>query len=165
VKALLLVGTVGSGKTTVLLEVGELLSKRGEPYALIDLDWLAWVEPARGSELGVPEILAANLAAAAETFRRAGVTRLVLARHLTRAGELASIGAALGGARLTVVQLVVPTAVLEARIRSRDAGHELEEHLDAIGAAEKPEFPHTAVANDGRPPGEVAAEILAAIGW
>ncbi len=99
-KALLLVGTVGSGKTTVLLGLGDQLSRRGEPHALVDLDWLAWVDPAPASELSVQDILAANLTAAVETFRRAGVTRLVLARHLTRAEDLASIKSALGGARL-----------------------------------------------------------------
>jgi hypothetical protein len=164
VKALLLVGTVGSGKTTVLLELGHCLAERGEPYALVDLDWLAWVDPSPTSELSVHEILVANLGAAVETFGRAGVTRLVLARHLTRADELASIEAALGGAELAVVHLDVPVAVLEARIRSRDAGRALEEHLGEIGTAKKPEFSAVTVANDGRP-SEVAREILAAIGW
>ena len=135
VKALLLVGTVGSGKTTVLLEVGDRLSARGEPYALVDLDWLAWVEPAPASALSVQDILAANLTAAVETFRRAGVTRLVLARHLTRAADLASIETALGGAELVVVRLEAPSAELEARVRARDSGPELDEHLGEIDSA------------------------------
>jgi adenylylsulfate kinase len=165
VKALLLVGTVGSGKTTVLLALGDHLSKFGEPHALVDLDWLAWVAPSPTSELGVHEILIANLAAAVETFRRAGVTRLVLARHLTRADDVAAVEAALGGAALEVVLLEVPTAVLEARIQARDSGRELEEHLGQIGAAQAPEFAHRTVANDERPPADVADEILRTIGW
>ena len=36
-RALLLIGTMGSGKTTVMLEVGRLLSERGEPHALVHL--------------------------------------------------------------------------------------------------------------------------------
>ena len=164
-KALLLVGTVGSGKTTVLLELGRCLAERGEPHALVDLDWLAWVDPSPTSELSVHGILAANLAAAVDTFRRAGVTRLVLARHVTRTEELASIKAALGGAELAVVRLEVPVAVLEARIRSRDSGRELEEHLSELAAAERPEFAHVTVDNGGRPSAEVADEILVAIGW
>jgi adenylylsulfate kinase len=165
VKALLLVGTVGSGKTTVLLALGDHLSERGEPHALVDLDWLAWVAPSPTSELGVQEILVANLAAAVETFRRAGVTRLVLARHLTRADDVAAIEAALTGAALEVVRLDVPAAVLETRIRARDSGRQLAEHLGEIGAAQLPEFAHLTVENDGRPPAEVADEILRTIGW
>jgi GTPase SAR1 family protein len=165
VKALLLVGTVGSGKTTVLLELGRRLSERGEPHALVDLDWLAWVDPSPASKLGVQDILAANLAAAVATFRRAGVTRLVLARQLTRAEDLASIEAALGGAELAVVRLEVPAAVLETRVRARDSGRELEEHLAEIEAARRPEFSHLTVGNDGRPTVEVADEILEMTGW
>src|SRR5258708_347501 len=59
VRALLLSGPVGSGKTTVLLALGELLEERGEPYALVDLDWLAWGQPAPGT-LRVEEGLLAN---------------------------------------------------------------------------------------------------------
>lgn len=47
--AILLTGTVGVGKTTVLIEIGELLDAGQEPYALVDLDWLAWIRPAAGS--------------------------------------------------------------------------------------------------------------------
>jgi hypothetical protein len=165
VKTLLLVGTVGSGKTTVLLALGDQLSGRGEPHALVDLDWLAWVDPAPASGLSVQDILAANLTAAVETFRRAGVTRLVLARHLTSSTDLASIKAALGGAVLAVVRLEAPSAELEARARARDSGRDLQEHLAEINSALEPEFAYIAVANDDRPVAEVAVEILAAIGW
>jgi hypothetical protein len=165
VEALLLVGTVGSGKTTVLLELGRRLSGRGESHALVDLDWLAWVEPSPTSKLGVHDVLVANLAASVETFRRAGVTRLVLARHVTRAEEVAAIEAALGGAELTIVRLDVPAAALEARVRARDSGRELAEHLAELAAATSPEFAHITVANAGRPVTDVADVILGVIGW
>ena len=164
-RALLLVGTMGSGKTTVMLELGRVLGERGEPYALVDLDWLAWAEPPAGSPLGVHDILVANLAAAAATFRRAGVRRLVLARHVTRAEELAAIVAAIGGGELDVVRLDAPAALLESRIRARDTGSELEEHLAELASATSAEFPHAVVANDGRPLAEVADDVLRAAGW
>ena len=41
-RALLVTGSVGAGKTAVLLALGELLAERDEPYALVDLDWLCW---------------------------------------------------------------------------------------------------------------------------
>jgi cytosine/adenosine deaminase-related metal-dependent hydrolase len=166
--ALLLVGTVGSGKTTVLLEIGRRLEDRGEPYALVDLDWLAWVAPAHGSPLTVHDVLVANLAGAVETFRTAGVTRLALARDVTTRSELEAIRAALGGARLTIVRLDAPPPVLERRVRGRDTGADLAEHLAEIrvaAAAPPPPFPHVAVSNDERPVADVAADVLAAAGW
>ena len=164
-RALLLVGTMGSGKTTVMLELGRVLDERGEPHALVDLDWLAWVKPSPASALGVHDVLVANLAAAASTFRQAGIQRLVLARHLTRAHELAGIKAALAGVELSVVRLDAPAALLESRIRARDTGRELEEHLAELAAATPPEFLHAVVANDGRTAAAVAADVLRTVGW
>lgn len=164
-RALLLVGTMGSGKTTVMLELGRVLGERGEPYALVDLDWLAWVAPPASSTLSVHDVLVTNLAAAAATFREAGIRRLVMARHLTRADEVAGIEAALGGGELTVVRLDAPAALLESRIRARDTGRELEEHLAELAAAAPLEFPHDVVANDGRTAAAVAADVLRTVGW
>ena len=44
-RAVLLTGPLGSGKTSVALEVGELLGSAGVPHAVIDLDWLCWAGP------------------------------------------------------------------------------------------------------------------------
>jgi Ni2+-binding GTPase involved in maturation of urease and hydrogenase len=48
-RAILLTGTVGSGKTSVAIEIGELLERGGASYALVDLDWLAWLRPSPAS--------------------------------------------------------------------------------------------------------------------
>ena len=40
-RALLISGTVGAGKTTVADAVGDLLSARPIPNAVLDLDWLS----------------------------------------------------------------------------------------------------------------------------
>ena len=165
-RALLLVGAMGSGKTTVMLELGRVLDERGEPYALVDLDWLAWVALPAGSAVSVHDILAANLASAAATFRQAGVRRLILARHVTRAEDLDAIREAIGQeVELAVVRLDAPLALLESRLRARDTGSELDQHLAELEAATPPDFPHAVVANDGRPAVQVAADVVEAAGW
>jgi ribose 1,5-bisphosphokinase PhnN len=160
-RAILLTGGVGSGKTTVLLALGELLEERSEPYALLDLDWLAWLRPAPGT-LSVEDALVANLAATWETYRRAGVERLVLARFVGSADELAAIRGALPGVELVAVRLTVPPAIQEARLRARDTGRELEQHLAFLAAGEPAHFEDATVANVGPPP-DVAAEVLQAL--
>jgi energy-coupling factor transporter ATP-binding protein EcfA2 len=161
VQAIVLSGAVGSGKTTLLLQIGALLEERDEPYALIDLDWLAWVHPATGSERSVGELLVENLHAVSGAYRRAGVRWLVMARHLEHPGRLAAIRGALPDVEMLAVHLAVPVAVLEQRLRRRDSGSELSEHLAmlAAGAGETP-FEDAVVDNDGRPAREVALEIL-----
>jgi hypothetical protein len=41
-EGVLLTGVYGSGKSSVAEEIAYLLEQRGEPYALLDLDYLSW---------------------------------------------------------------------------------------------------------------------------
>jgi len=163
-RAILLTGTVGSGKTTLLLELGELLEERGLAYALVDLDWLAWLRPAAGSPLSVHDVLVENLRGAWRTFRRAGVERLVAARAVRRIDELEALRRALPGVELFVVRLDVSDATRERRLRARDTRAELAGHLADAHALE-PGLEDIAVTGEGLSPEEVAREVLAAAGW
>ena len=44
-EAVLVTGTFGSGKTTVVAEMAELIERRDFRYAALDLDWLTWGWP------------------------------------------------------------------------------------------------------------------------
>lgn len=165
-RVILLSGVVGSGKTTVLLEIGEVLEKVGEPYALADLDWLAWLHPAPSATMTVQDVLVENLRAVCGTFRRAGVDRLVLARFLEGREQLDVVRHALPEADLFVVRLAVTPEVLQERLRRRDCGRELAEHLDLITHPEVPGLEDAVIDNsDERRPGLVALEILTMAGW
>ncbi len=159
-RALLVTGSVGAGKTAVLLALGELLAEREEPYALVDLDWLCW---ANAPEATPQELLVDNLQLVRETFARSGVTRLALCRYVRNEADVAAIRSAAGG-ELTVVALDAPRAVLEARLRSRDTGRELAEHLAELerGATE---LDCPVVSTGEGSPADAARRVLAAAGW
>ena len=55
--------------------------------------------------------------------------------------------------------------LLESRLPARDSGAELAEHLSELESATRPDFPHAVVTNAGRPPAQVAADVLLAAGW
>ncbi len=97
---------MGSGKTAVAIEIGERLEAAGQPYALVDLDWLGWVRPASASALTQRAVLVENLRLIWPTFREAGVRRLVLARYVEDRAQLDEFRAALPGVELFVVRLV-----------------------------------------------------------
>jgi hypothetical protein len=86
-----------------------------------------------------------------------------VARALPELDELAAIRAALVDAVLTTVKLDVPRDELVRRVRARDTGAELEEHLALLSGPE-PELEVVAV-DAQRPPREVALAVLAAAGW
>jgi adenylylsulfate kinase len=168
-RAILLTGTVGSGKTSVAIAIGDLRELDDRPYAVVDLDWLAWVRPAPASIYTVHSLLAENLALIWPRFREAGVERLVLARHLDDRTQLAAVRAGLPGVELFVVRLTAPAALVERRLRARETGAQLEEHLAetarlaARGDAAAVE--DAAVENGERPLRQVAEDVLAAAGW
>ncbi|MCC6222666.1 MAG: hypothetical protein IT201_04140 [Thermoleophilia bacterium] len=166
-RAILLSGTVGSGKTRILLELGELLEEQSESYALVDLDWLAWCRPRRPAAPTVHEILVRNLTAAWGTFRGAGIERLVLARDIREPAHVPALRAALPEVELAVVELRAPLRLVEERLRQRDTGRELAEHLAEArrGAAAPMPVADATVDNGGRPARTVALEVLAASGW
>lgn len=165
-RAILLSGPVGSGKTTLTIEIGEILERSGVPYALVDLDWLAWLQPAVDATVTVQDVLVRNLRGVWETFRDAGVDRLVLARFVESREQLEAIRAALVAVDLFAIQLAVPRPVLEERLRRRDTGRELAEHLALVALPEPSGLADAVISSDeGRLPHEVARAILATAGW
>jgi signal recognition particle GTPase len=168
VRALLLTGTVGSGKTAVATEMGLLLEERELASAIVDLDWLGWVHLGAAFE-GVERLIAGNLAAIWPNLRSAGVRRLVLVRAIHRRDAVDGLRRALPDADLTVVRLSSFEATVKERLQRRDTGPVLEEHLrQAVVMAElmdRAALEDFKVANDGRPLREVATEILLRAGW
>ncbi|GAB2821190.1 DUF397 domain-containing protein [Lentzea nigeriaca] len=53
-RALLITGPVGVGKTTVAEAVGDVLAAAEVPHAVIDLDWLRCFRPSPADEMKTP---------------------------------------------------------------------------------------------------------------
>lgn len=162
-RVLLVTGPPGSGKTTVLTAIGDLLEAGPAPYALVDLDWLAWVRPDPGRAT-VRDVLTWNLASALASYRDAGIRDVVATRFLPDSSHLAAVEAALPpGATLTLVRLDVPPPELERRLAGRDTPGDRAAHL-AQALDEVPVDGAVPVDGDA-PPAEVAARVLHAAGW
>jgi hypothetical protein len=148
--------------------MGVLLEESGVPVALVDLDWLGWVHLGPSFE-GVDRLIARNLAAIWPNLAAAGARRLILVRALRDRTALDELRAVLPEADLTVVRLTAADATLQARLRGRDAGGILEEHLEesramasVMDAARLEDFQ---IQNEGKPVREVAQTILRTAGW
>jgi Adenylylsulphate kinase len=111
----LITGVYGSGKSSVAEEIAYLLEQRGEPYALLDLDYLSWAGTGtsdRASEFG---LMLQNLAAVAANYRRAGIRLFVLAYFVRSSAEAQEVGKALG-LSLRVARLTVRLPEIERRL-------------------------------------------------
>jgi hypothetical protein len=166
-KAALLTGTVGSGKTALAVEMAAALGDRGIATAVVDLDWLGWFHGSDDHAIG--DLIVENLIAVWPNFRSRGARRLVLARMLHSVDELEALKGALPGVDLVVVRVVASPDTIEERLRRRDTGAELAEHLDAAPGMTRVldglGLEDVRVTNEGRPVTEVAAEVLGRLGW
>jgi hypothetical protein len=149
------------------VEIGEILDELGERYALVDLDWLAWLRLAPDTPRTVHDVLIENLRAVWGTYRSAGVERVALARFLERREQLDAIRQALNDVDIFAVRLAVPEGVLQERLRQRDTGVELAEHLALVAStADTPPFEDAIVTDTGvRQPRDIVLEILDRAGW
>jgi len=134
----------------------------------VDLDWLGWLH-VRRSAITADQLIARNLAAMWPNLREAGMAYAVLARAILGREGLQALRAAVPDTDLVVVRLTASPATIEGRLRRRDSGQELEEHLresiEMTRVMDREGMEDFAVANDDGSPGQVAQEVLQRVGW
>lgn len=168
VPVLLITGPVGVGKSTVAAEAARLLREANVPHALVDLAWIEQCWPVPADDPWNERLTHRNLACMWANFRQAGADRLLLVRVLEARSLLRQVVEAVPGAEVTVVRLRAPLAVLQARIRSREAS----DPSWFLGAAthtakvlEQARVEDHLVDNEDRPVAAVAEEVLRRVGW
>jgi chloramphenicol 3-O-phosphotransferase len=166
-RALLLSGGGGVGKTTIGQAIGRLLTSRRHPTGVLDLDPIAQFgppQPAPASGLRFHDRLRVrNLAAVWTTYREAGAQFMVVSGHVESPELRAAYTESLAECDVQMVRLLTPTDLIARRTQStRGPEWDLEAAL-AQAATHQPLQDFT-VTND-RAPEEVAAEVLAAVGW
>ncbi len=169
--ALLITGTVGSGKSTTAQAIGGLLRKDAIPHAVIDLDALrnAWPSPA--DDPFHERLMLANLGAVARNHVVAGAVRLVVAGVLEDLAQRPLYEQAVG-MPLSVCRLPLDLADVQARLhrRHRDDLEALNWHLQRSGeldavldAAEVADVEEGVKAE--QTPAQVAQAVVRAVGW
>ena len=165
-KVLVISGSMGSGKTTVLGEASDLLAAAEILHAAIDLDSLALGHlPAAASH----DLLIRNLAAVWNNYAAAGITRLLLSEVLDTAAKRERLRQTIPGAEIVVCRLRATFDTMQQRIRLREPGMLQEQFVARIGELEASldagRVEDFSVQNDGRSVTEVAREILVRAGW
>ena len=114
-EAVLITGVFGFGKSSAAEEMAEILEKRGAAYAVLDLDWLAWLGPE--DEVTHQRVLLQNLRAVVENYRAAGVQLFVLAFAVGDEAQLKRIKSAMH-MPVKVVRLTVSLPEIRRRLSS-----------------------------------------------
>ncbi|NUT38969.1 MAG: hypothetical protein HOV86_03190 [Thermoactinospora sp.] len=169
-RALLIIGTVGAGKTTTAGAVGESLSEQGVPNAVIDLDAIRQAWPAPPDDPFHFRLTLRNLRSLAAAYLEAGFTRLVLAGVIENAGERARLAEAVG-AELTVCRLRPRLTDVRDRLTRRHVleAASLSWHLarsgELHGILEEAGVEDVIVDVGCDTPPELAVRVMKAVGW
>ena len=134
-RALVITGGLGSGKTSVAIEMASALDVSDLAYALVDLDFLCWAKPADDCILSIHDLLVLNLIPVVRGFQSVGVDHFILPRFiLTRleAGQLRQALNDCGIEDVRFVELEVGPETARARLAHRDHGSTLAEHLESV---------------------------------
>ncbi|MEU8185425.1 GNAT family N-acetyltransferase [Micromonospora sp. NPDC049044] len=171
-RALLLTGVGGVGKSTVADALGRALTAAGHVTAVVDTDMLAQFGPPpnvgpAGGQL-YDELKCANLASVWTNFRAAGARFVVVSAVIDSAAQRERYVQSLADCDVQVVRLIADGDTVRTRLRQRDTGSKLEQHLRALDKHEHSP-PETAVedftvTNDSAP-AEVATGILVRADW
>lgn len=166
IEVLFLGGRSGVGKSTVAYEVSRLLQADSVAHCVIEGDALCEVHPAAD----LADLTERNLAAVWGNYAELGHHRLIYTNTVSVL-ETDRLVRALGvPARVTAVLLTAADDTAEVRLRARETGSGLDEHVErsarAAGMLDKraPDWVRR-VATDGRSVVEIAEEVLAATGW
>ena len=167
VPVLVITGTMGSGKTTMLGEASDLLVARGVVHAAVDLDTLGMGHLPDAPWTDLPY---RNLASVWQNYANVGATRLLIAEAVENAGELDRIREAIPGAQILVCRLIASLDTMRRRVLLREPGMlrdafvarvaELETLIDAAALGD-----FSLATDDDRTVTETALEMLSLAKW
>lgn len=165
-RVLLISGSMGAGKTTVLGEASDVLLRHGLVHAAIDLDAIAFHALPDASADALHRIAIRTI------FRNAidqGVTHFLIAVAIENHTALLDLHSTFEGADFVVCRLAASVETMQARLRRREPGMRQQEFVDrsrqlqtVLDAAGVEDF---VVSNDGRSITEVAEEMLSRANW
>lgn len=166
---LLISGSMGAGKTTVMGEASDLLADAGIGHATLDFDCLGQMHPAESDDSGAG-LAFRNLKAIWPNYEAAGVRRMLIAAAVEDKAELTEYRAAIPNAKITVCRLLAPTATLHDRLRVREPGiwqaRFLARATELDGILDDARVEDFVVDNGpGRDITEAATEVLRKAGW
>jgi hypothetical protein len=164
---LALSGSVGVGKTSVLIEIHDILEKREVPHACVERDALGYSWPPQGRFN--ERTIQLNLSCVATTFLGAGAECLVIAGVIERPHDLSVYRRCIPNAEIQVCRLTAELELRCERLRSREKGAGLKWHLERTAELDrildKARIDHFSVENGDRPLRDVASEVLTRAGW
>ena len=164
---LIITGSMGAGKTSVLAEASDILALRRIVHAAIDLDALGLAHlPSAASTDGV---MYRNLQSACENYAALGVMRLLLASAVEDRATLELCCSAVSAQNTAICRLTASIAEMQQRVKMRETGMLQQQFVDRVAILDaildRARLEDFTVVNQERSVNDVAQEMLVKAGW
>jgi adenylylsulfate kinase-like enzyme len=164
---LIITGTMGAGKTTVLGEASDILASRHIAHAAIDLDALGVAH--LPSSAGNDGVMYRNLQSVCENYAALGVTRILVARAVENRTELEVCRRTVSAANTVVCRLSANIETMQQRVGARELGMLQHQYIFRVAELdvilERARLEDFTINNENRSPTETAHEMLVTAGW
>jgi hypothetical protein len=164
---LIITGTMGAGKTTVLGEASDILALRHIAHAAVDLDalGLAYLPSAASSDA----VMYRSLQCVCKNYASLGVHRLLLARAMEDRDELELCRGVVSAKHSVVCRLTASIETMQHRVKMRESGLSQQGYVARVAKLnvilDRARLEDFTVTNEKRSLTEVALEMLAKAGW
>jgi hypothetical protein len=164
---LIITGTMGAGKTTVMGEASDLLALRHIAHAAIDLDALGLAHlPSTTSN---DDVMYGNLQSICKNYASIGVTRVLVARAIEDRAELERCRSAVSASNTVVCRLAASIETMQRRVNLRESGVSQREYVARVAnlnlTLDNAQLEDFIVTSEGRSVTEVAKEMLVRGEW
>jgi hypothetical protein len=164
---LIITGSMGSGKSTVLGAATDLLTLGGIPHTAIDLDTLAIFH--LPVEVDGSSVMFRNLQCVWGNYAALGLRRLLLARAIETLMDLDACRQAVAAKRIVICRLRVSLETMQRRVRLREAGPFQQDFVARVAELEnvldRAQLEDFSIANEDGSVTGVAQEMLVRAGW
>jgi tRNA uridine 5-carbamoylmethylation protein Kti12 len=164
---LIITGSMGSGKTTVLYEASDILTLRNIPHASIDLDALGTVH--LPSSVDANHLMYRNLRSVWGNYAQLGLRRLLLARAIENRAELDCCRDAVSGGKVVICRLTASMKTMQDRLQCREIGTLQDRFVARVAALDaildRAHLEDFSLLNENRPVTDVAHEMLVRAAW
>ncbi|HKN74765.1 MAG TPA: hypothetical protein VJW94_06290 [Candidatus Acidoferrum sp.] len=164
---LIITGTMGAGKTTVLGEASDILALRQIPHAAIDLDvlGLSHFAPSAGHD----GVMYRNLQSVYENYASLGIQRFLLARAIEDRVELEFCRGLISKTNTVVCRLTASFETMQQRVKLRESGISQAAYVARVVALsailDRAHLEDFTVTSENRSVTEVTQEMLVKAGW
>jgi len=164
---LIITGTMGAGKTSVLGEASDILALRDIVHSAIDLDALGLAH--LPSAVRTSSAMYRNLQSVRENYFSLGVRRLILARAMQDRAELALCRKIVSASNTVVCRLTASIETMQKRVKIRESGISRASYIARISELnailDRDKLENFTITNENRQLTDVARDLLVKAGW